>query len=160
MGNAHQRRQKDRRTLGKVQQKANRRLGSRRPVRVKRRGKSSPPSRRREGQCKPGEEQTQDFCEGPPAPPEQKVGCSNPPATGDQEKCPSKTESRLSRPAPESCKACCSIGCPHMCMLPKGHKGKHRVCGDCGTKRKPVRWVLEWKGDFYKSWPPEKRPEE
>jgi hypothetical protein len=163
MGNAHQRRQKDRRTLGKVQQRANRRSGSRRPARVKRQGKSLPPSRQREGQCKPGEEQTQDFCEGPPAPPEQKVGCSNPPATGDQEKWPPKTESRLSRPAPEldmtdlpSCLACCSIGCPHICILPKGHHGKHLAAGDCGTKEKPVTWMLMWEGDFNEAWPPAK----
>lgn len=142
------------RTSGKVQQKANRQPArKRRKVRVKRRGKSSPPSRRREGHCKPGVEQAQDCGEGLPVPPEPQVERLSRQATAGPEKWSSTTKLRLSRPAPQFCNSCCSIGCPHMCELKKGHRGKHRMTGNCGTPENPVPYVLKWSGDFYKAWP-------
>jgi hypothetical protein len=47
------------------------------------------------------------------------------------------------------CNACCSIGCPQLCELKAGHKGKHKKTGDVGKPGKPVKFVLTWTSDFY-----------
>jgi len=48
-----------------------------------------------------------------------------------------------------TCNACCSIGCPQLCELKAGHKGKHRKTGDAGKPGKSVKFILTWTGNFY-----------